>query len=210
MAGAPRPLPPRRPSHDLIARSQDKYETFVRASGRSISFESGRFDCVASGASKFGQLAQPKLRWAGLLNTLRIAAASNCYRVQPSHAGRVGRIASELWLGREGLADDLAGDKRVLIGAFTATKSNNGPIDKGPAVTNESNRLIVSGNCLVPFAALERIAGPEISSGDIRSWLDKRIESGAIRVGFALECGVCPWPDFYRIDEVGNHFDCKR
>jgi hypothetical protein len=25
-----------------------------------------------------------------------------------------------------------------------------------------------------------------------------------------LECKICPWLDFYRIDEVGTHFTCKR
>lgn len=195
---------------DLMSASQDRYETFVRASGKSISFESGRFDFVASGASKFGQLAQPRLRWPGLLNTLQIAAGSNGYTVQPSHAGRVGRITADLWRGRQDLADDLAGDRRELVKAFTTTRTSNGPIDKGEGVTDSNSRLMFSGNCLVPFAALERLVGAQILKADIRSWLDTRIETGAIRMGLALECGFCPWLDYYRIDEVGTHFDCKR
>ncbi len=195
---------------DLMASVQDKYETFVRPSGRSISFESGRFDFVASGASKYGQLAQPRLRWPGLMNTLGLAAASSGHRVQSSHAGRTGRLASELWRGRERLADDLAGSRRVLLDALTTTKTKNGPIDKGDGVTNENARLMVSGICVVPLAALERIADSAVARPGIRSWLDELIEAGAIRMGLVLECAICPWPDFYRIDEVGTHFDCKR
>lgn len=195
---------------DLMAAAQDKNETFVRASGRSISFESGRFDFVAAGASKYGQLAQPRLRWPGLLNTLRLAAASDGYRVQSSHAGRTGRLTSELWRGRERLAEDLTGSQRVLLDAFVTTRTKNGPIDRGDGVTNENTRLMVSGTCVVPLGALERISGASIAISDIRSWLDELIEAGAVRLGLVLECLVCPWADFYRIDEVGTHFACKR
>jgi hypothetical protein len=49
-----------------------------------------------------------------------------------------------------------------------------------------------------------------MTAREIREWLDRRQETGAVRMGLVLGCGVCPWVDFYRIDEFGTRFTCKR
>lgn len=195
---------------DLIARDQNEYETFVRPSAVGISFESGRWDMVWAGSSQYGALAQPKLRWPGMMNSLSAASATHGHAVQPSHAGKVARIAGELWGGRIALTDDLIGHNRELLLAFTSSKTKNGPADAGAHITDDDRRIILSGNCLVPFDALTRMLKPDLDPQYIRSWLDAKVETGAVRMGLALECGVCPWPDFYRTDELGTHFECKR
>lgn len=194
----------------LVAGAQNPHETFVRAGGAGITFESSRWDWVSSGASRFGQLAQPKLRWPGLLNMLKLVAASTGYEVRASHAGKVGRIAADLWQGRDNLTEDLAGKHRQLLDAFVDNKKGNGPIEDGPDITPEDQRLMIHGACLVPFHALTRIAGSSMTPLEIRRWLDWRIETGAIRMGLILQCGVCPWVDFYRIEDFGIRFECKR
>jgi len=194
----------------LVAADQNPHETFVRAGGAGITFESGRWDWVSSGASRFGQLAQPKLRWPGLLNMLKLVAASTGYEVRASHAGKVGRIAADLWQGRDYLTEDLTGMHRQLLDAFVDNKKGNGPIEAGPGITPEDQRLMIHGACLAPFNALTRIAGSSMTPPEIRRWLDRRIETGAIRMGLILGCGVCPWVDFYRIDHFGTRFECKR
>lgn len=194
---------------ELVAADQNRDETHVRASGVGIAFESGRWDFVQAGASPFGQLAQPKLRWPGLLNTLKAVASASGYDVRPSHAGKVGRIAADLWRGRESLAEDLRGEKRVLLDAFMSSKRQNGPVDHGPDLQNDDRRILVQGACLVPFAALPRFA-TSVGVSEIRTWLDLLTETGAVRMGLVLECGTCPWRDFYTVDDFGAHFRCKR
>lgn len=194
---------------DLVAADQSRDETHVRASGIGIAFESGRWDFVQAGASPYGQLAQPKLRWPGLLNTLKTAASASGYDVRPSHAGKVGRTAAGLWRGRNALAEDLHGEKRALLEAFISNKRQNGPIDLAPDLHNDDRRILVHGACLVPFGALPRIA-PSVGISEIRAWLDLLSQTGAVRMGLVLECGTCPWRDFYTVDDFGARFKCKR
>lgn len=196
--------------NELYAENSDIDETHVRSSFDGLSFECGRWSWVSAGASRFGQFAQPKLRWPGLLNSLKLVAARSGHAVQASYAGKIGRITAELWGGRDLLAEDLAGTRRALMTTFVSGTKRNGPLDSGHEVDEENSRLMLSGNCLVPFHALTRIAEDALSEDAVRTWLDARVASGAIRMGFALGCGVCPWADFYRIDEVATHFSCKR
>jgi hypothetical protein len=196
--------------NELVAEGSDIDETHVRSSFDGLSFECGRWSWVSAGASRFGQFAQPKLRWPGLLNSLKLVGARSGHAVQASHAGKVGRITADLWGGHDLLADDLAGTHRALMTAFVTSTRRNGPLDSGEEVDEENNRLMLSGNCLVPFHALTRVAHETLSEDAVRTWLDARVASGAIRMGFALGCGVCPWTDFYRIDEVATRFSCKR
>lgn len=193
---------------DLLAADQSPFETFVRPSGSGIAFESGRYDLVLAGASRFGQLAQPKLRWPSLLSMLQTTASASGFQVRASHAGKVGRVAADLWQGRELLAEDLTGLRRPLLGAFQADTDKNGPVDSGEAFKNDERRLMVQGSCLVPFKALVRESG--LSETEVRDWLDMRTAAGAVRMGLVLECTYCPWHDFYSTDDFGAHFRCKR
>lgn len=196
----------------LIAADQLPQETFVRASGRGIAFESGRFDFVASGASRAGQLAQPKLRWPSLMQTMQIIAAANNTRIQLSDPGRLGKVTARLWGGRKPLTEDLAaaGTFRKLLDVFVADVKQNGPIDRGAKYSDEERRLRVTGTTVVPFGALTRAVTTTMEVPEVRSWLDEKVALGAIRVGLVLECGLCGWPEFYRADEVSHRFTCKR
>jgi hypothetical protein len=194
----------------VLADHQNPYETFVRATRLGIAFESGRWDFVHSGASKYGQLAQPKLRWPSLLDTLNTIAQSTGHRVEPSHAGRVAQIAAMVWGGRDYLLEDLSGHGRELVDAFVAPRGDNGPIDKAKNISNDSRRLRNHNRCLVPFNALVRLLQGKLSEVEIRTWLDRRLETGAVRMGTILGCGICPWVDFYRTDEFGAAFTCAR
>jgi hypothetical protein len=50
----------------------------------------------------------------------------------------------------------------------------------------------------------------KLSEAEIRLWVDRRLETGAVRMGTILGCGTCPWVDFYRSDEFGAAFTCAR
>lgn len=195
---------------DLFAADQNIYETFVRPSDLGIAFESGRFDWVPAGGSKFAQLAQPKLRWPGLHRTVQRAASAAGHFVETSYAGTLSEIAVGLWRGRDELAKDLRGVGRRLLNTFVATGGPPGPLDKGPGYDSTNTRVWVNKRCLVPFGALGQAAAPDLDESGVRAWLDGHITRGSIRAGLALICKACRWADFYRMDELGTRFDCKR
>lgn len=197
-------------TQQLIATDQNPYETFVRPSEQGLAFESGRFDWVPAGGSRFAQLAQPKLRWPSLLATTRLIAADAGQSIETSYAGTLSRMAIQQWGGRSELADDLRGPVRRLLNAFMADSTKSGPIDRGAEFDSTNTRVAVNKRCLVPFGALVRAAEVSLDTSAVREWLDSRVAGGTIQMGLALICATCRWADFYRIDDIGTRFECSR
>jgi hypothetical protein len=189
------------PSERLLAPEQDRWETFVRASGTGISFESGRWDFVAAGASPYGQLAQPQLRWPSLHEMLDGAASRTGNGVRTSAPGYLGRLAAGLFGGRPALTTNLHGPAREVLDQFLDTPKRNGPLTAGGIGLHSS--------VFVTFADLaQRVSA--MNHDELRSWLDDQLKLGVIRVGHILDCEVCHWLDFYVLADVGSTFSCKR
>jgi hypothetical protein len=189
------------PSERLLAPEQDRWETFVRASGTGISFESGRWDFVAAGASPYGQIAQPQLRWPSLHEMLDRAASRTGNGVRTSAPGYLGRLAAGLFGGRLALTTNLHGPAREVLDQFLDTPKGNGPLTAGGIGLHSS--------VFVTFADLaQRVS--VMNQDELRSWLDDQLKLGVIRVGHILDCEVCHWLDFYVLADVGSTFSCKR
>lgn len=189
------------PSERLLAPEQDRRETFVRASGTGISFESGRWDFVAAGASPYGQIAQPQLRWPSLHEMLDRAAYRSGNGVRTSAPGYLGQLAAGMFGGRPALTTNLHGPAREVLDQFLDTPKGNGPLTAGG--------IGLHGSVFFTFADLaQRVS--IMSEEELRLWLDDQLKLGVIRVGHILECAVCHWLDFYVLADVGSSFSCKR
>jgi hypothetical protein len=193
-------------TEQLVAPGIDPRDTLTRVSNGSLSFESGRWGLVLAGASPFGQLSNPRLRWPGIRESLDTAAQAAGSRVRPSAAGKIAGLTVDLWGGRDKLIADLLPSNRPLLDRFTAPRGDDGALDEGPKVGPGATRIRSHNRCLVPFTALTGYGDPT----DVRSWIDERVVSGAIRTGLMLQCGACPWSDFYPLKDVSGTFQCAR
>lgn len=194
----------------VIAPGQSPHETWCRVTGVGIAFESGRWDFVASGASDYGRLAQPRLRWPSLFETLNSAAARTGHQVRVSAAGQSGSVTAKLFGGRDALVSSLTGRSRFILDLF-ATNAKNGPLTDESGVARGCG---IHGSIFRTFddvAALIASSGVvDISATDLRNRFDGLVSHGVMRPGFILDCGVCSWLDFYPSPDVGNGFACKR
>ncbi len=187
----------------LLAAGQNPHETFVRAAEGSIAYESSRWDFVSAGASVYGQLASPRLRWPSLRDTLTVIAMSHGCTLRASDAGRRAAFVISLWGSREMLARDLTGVARELLEAFRPGKKvSNGPYTFG---------IARHGVGYVTFSALLAIAtSGGWTDDELRHWLDERIVSGAVTRGLILGCEACTWVHFYPLEALGQGFKCQR
>jgi len=189
------------PIERLLAPEQDRWETLVRASGTGISFESGRWDFVAAGASPYGQLALPQLRWPSLHEMLDAAARRTGNSVRASAPGYLGRLVAGLFGGRPALTMNLHGPGREVLNQFVESPKRNGPLTAGG--------IGLHGSVFVTFSHLaQRVSA--MKQDELRSWLDDQVKLGVARVGHILDCEVCHWLDFYILADVASTFACKR
>lgn len=190
----------------LVAPGVDAHDMFIRTSGPTLSYESARWGMVLSGASAYGQLARPKLRWPGVLEALTTAAEQHGSQVRASAPGKIANLTTGLWGGRAQLIADLLPHRRPMVDRLLTPKGPDGPLEQEKVVGTGVPRIRLHDRCLVPYAALDG----QVADFDAREWLDERVVNGAIRVGLILGCGVCPWNDFYPIDDVSSSFACVR
>lgn len=189
------------PPERLLAPEQDRWETFIRASGTGISFDSGRWDFVAAGASPYGQLAQPQLRWPSLHEMLDCAAHRTGQGIRTSAPGYLGRLVAGLFNGRSALTTNLHGSARQVLDQFLDSPKRNGPVTAGG--------IGLHGGIFLTFVDLQQRVSA-MNPDELRSWLDEQVQLGVIRVGHILDCEVCHWLDFYVLADVGSTFSCKR
>ncbi len=190
----------------LRAPNSNHFETFIRASHGAVAFESARWDLVLAGSSHFGQLARPRLRWPGIRESLNLAAQTAGLRVRPSAPGKIAQLTTLMWGGRTDLITDLLPARRPLVDRLLTEPGEDRPLEKEADAPKQQPRIRKHGRCLVPFPAFDGLADP----ADVRAWLDTKVSTGAVRTGIILNCGVCPFGDFYPIDNVGSTFTCAR
>ena len=185
------------PSDRLQQSSGGFPEAIIRAGRGRLTFASPNMGLVLRGAPPEARLAQPLLRFPSAdIIFAEIAAGSNA-RVERSTAGRRSGIAVEMWGSFKALADDLAGPVRSLLNAFLPPKRANGDYGIG---------YEVRGTGYVAIEDAATVLG--IPEYEVRGTIDRLLTLSVLRRGLLLYCARCRTYDFYRIDQVGQTFEC--
>ena len=125
--------------------------------------------------------------------------------VRPLAPGQLARRTTAMWGGRDNLIADRLPARRHLLERLVPERGPDRALDKEAEVGVGNPRIRLHNRCLAPYPAL--VGHTDV---DVRAWLDDRLLTGAIRTGLILGCAVCPWRDFYPIDDVGTSFRCSR
>lgn len=199
---APHPLPPHRRlfAQALLAPEQNAYETFIRAADGGITYWSHRWDFVPSGASLAGSLAGPRLAWPSLSKLLSTAAEPHL--VQPSPAGKRARVTQRLLGSRTELEDMAATDRWELLRHWL-------PGPEREALPEHSWWELKAGTVL-SWAGISACPAPAWSVEGRRAQVDTWTSQGALRRGLVLGCASCPIYEFYPLDEIHQHYACRR
>ena len=197
------PLPPHRvlTGDALYTGRSNFWETFVRAADGGITYSSHRFDFVPQGASLAGTLAAPRLRWPSLQAVLAMAAAP--HPVQPSAAGKRTAVAQRLLGSRTALEDLADGPGWDLLKTFLPGQQHPGqPEDAWWALKTS---VVMSFRALAAAPVV-----PEWDTKQRRAQVDEWTRQGVLRRGLALGCQECPAFEFYPLEEVAQHYRCRR
>ncbi|MGW1719848.1 hypothetical protein [Streptomyces sp. NPDC002156] len=197
------PVPPHRvlTGDALYAGRSNFWETFVRAADGGITYSSHRFDFVPRGASLAGTLAAPRLRWPSLQAVLTMAAAP-C-PVRPSAAGKRTAVTQRLLGSRAALEDLAHGPGWDLLKTFL-------PGQQHPSQPEDAWWALKS-SVVMSFRALAATAmAPQWGMPQRRAQVDEWTTQGILRRGLALGCKECPAFEFYPLEEVAQHYRCRR
>ncbi len=197
------PLPPHRAltGAALHAGQANSWATFVRAADGGITYSSHRFDFVPHGASLAGTLAAPRLRWPSLPAVLAMAAKP--HRVQPSAAGKRAAVAERLLGSRPALEDLAAGPGWDLLQTFLPGQQRPGQPEDG--------WWSLKTSVVMTFRALDATPlAPEWETSQRRAQIDEWTRQGLLRRGLALGCQECPAFEFYPLEEIAQHYRCRR
>ncbi|MFF4806412.1 hypothetical protein ACFY1U_50000 [Streptomyces sp. NPDC001351] len=197
------PLPPHRAltGDALYAGQSNLWSTFVRAADGGITYSSHRFDFVPQGASLAGTLAAPRLRWPSLPGVLAMAAKP--HTVQASAAGKRAAVAERLLGSRAALEELADGPGWNLLKTFLPGQQHPGQ--------PESAWWALKTSVVMTFRALAATPiAPEWDTPQRRAQVDEWTRQGILRRGLALGCQECPAFEFYPLEEIAQHYRCRR
>ncbi|MGW4732651.1 hypothetical protein ACWEQC_26345 [Streptomyces shenzhenensis] len=199
---APHPLPPHRClfAKALLAPKQNEYETFVRTADGGITYWSHRWDFVPAGASLAGSLAGPRLSWPSL--TAILSTAAEPHLVQPSPAGKRARVAQRLLGSRTELEDMAATERWELLRHWLP-----GPERE---TLPEHGWWELKTGAVLSWTGIAACQAPAWSLEDRRAQVDAWTAQGVLRRGLVLGCASCPIYEFYPLDEIRQHYACRR
>ncbi|MEV7203463.1 hypothetical protein [Streptomyces griseoluteus] len=203
LVAADHPVPPHRvlTGEALYAQRSNPWETFVRAADGGITYSSHRFDFVPKGASLAGTLAAPRLRWPSLPSLLAMAAAP--HPVQSSPAGKRTAVAQRLLGSRTALENLADGPGWDLLRTFL-------PRQQHPSQPKDAWWALKT-SVIMSFRALAATpTNPEWTTLQRRAQVDEWTRQGVLRRGLALGCQECPAFEFYPLEEVTQHYRCRR
>jgi hypothetical protein len=196
------------PGHPLPARTaipSDRFqqllggipESTIRASRTGLTFASPNMGLVLRGAPQETRLAHPLLRFPSAdVIFAELAAASNSH-IERSTAGRRSGIAVEMWGSFKAVVDDLRGPVRSLLNAFLPPKRSNGDYGIG---------YEIRGTGYVAIEDATAVLG--VQEHEARDTIDRLLTLNVLRRGLLLYCARCRTYDFYRIEQVGQTFEC--
>jgi hypothetical protein len=172
-------------------------DAIVRASRDGLTFASPNFGFVMAGAPPEGRLALPLLRFPSADALFaELAVAANAH-IERSPAGRRSAIAVEMWGSFKAVASDLAGPVRNLLNAFLPPSVAEGDYEIGYEIRGDG------------FVALEDAAEVlSVESNEARDIVDRLLALNVLRRGLLLYCARCRVYAFYRIEQVGQTFEC--
>jgi hypothetical protein len=172
-------------------------DAVIRAGRDGLSFASPNLGFVPAGAAPEARLTHPLLRFPSADALFaELAAAAGAY-VERSPAGRRSAIAVEMWGSLEAVTKDMAGPVRRLLDAFFPPRRAEGNYGIGYEIRGEG------------YVALEdavEVLG--VGPHEARDTIDRLLALNVLRQGFLLYCARCRSYAFYRIDQVGQTFDC--
>jgi hypothetical protein len=168
-------------------------EAKVRSSRFGLSFHSSRLGFVPGGASIEGRTANPFLRFISATNALGEIASKQGASVTISSAGRRGMNAVEMWGGFEELANDLQGEIRSLLDAFT-------PPRRAEKTGAYASGYAVRGVGYITFSNARATLG--WSESRTKELLDRLASRGVLIRGFILGCERCLGKHHYNLENM--------
>jgi hypothetical protein len=177
--------------------------TRVRASRQGISFHSYNQGWNPGGYTLRQRVAQPRLRYPGLQEWVRLVAGSDV-TVAPSDAGYRADVCARVWGGRRQLMSDI-GRMRPMLRAFrTTTTSTSEAFPDGDGV------CIRGYEAVLMFRAARRLLPSTMTDADVRDSLDRLLTHGALRRGLVLGCASCSSKFFVGVGDLAQVNRCPR
>lgn len=197
------------PGHGLLgdhlrSPATDQYLTWIRASRAGTSFQAARYDMVLPGMQAETKTARPRLRDLGLRDWVTAICEDNDLTVRTSPAGHHGAQLARMLGSRAAFVDLFSGPLLAAMRDMRPTaKSTPAAYPNGDGV-----RIDQGVGCLTFEGVHDRTRG--LTHEQTRDLLDTVLDSGVLRRGLALLCGICEQAQFVQVDRLGQRWTCNR
>jgi hypothetical protein len=185
---------------DAMLANSDQW-TPVRSARDGLSFKAQEMGFVTAAASLRQSIAQPILRFPGLLEWAQRIAAPD-YEVAYSDAGRTAQICAQIWGGRGRMLRELPA-VRPLLAEF-ARQTHRDATD----FPEHDGRAVSGLGPVLTFAGCRRALGAGAESS--RQQIDGLLDAGILRRGLVLRCATCSGRAFVAIDDLAQRNPCAR
>jgi hypothetical protein len=189
----------------LLAPDEDRFLTWTRSGRDGITFESHRYNFVASGTPVASRLARPRLRHLSLLEWATVTADRESVLLSLSSAGRRVEILRRLTGSRELLADMIAGAFLPALRAFDPAPSRT-THDAYPS----GDGVVLRGDGFLTFTGICSRLAPAGTTAECRDLVDSLLARRILRRGLILDCGECEQPDLVSVDQLAQLNQCAR
>lgn len=188
----------------LRSPSTDPYLTWIRASRAGTSFQAERYDMVLAGMQAETKTARPRLRDLGLRDWVTAICEDSNLAVRTSPAGHHGAQLARMLGSRVAFVDLFSGPLLTAMRDMRPTaKSTPDAYPDGDGV-----RIDQGFGCLTFEGVHARTRG--LKPEETRDLLDAALDSGVLRRGLALLCGICEQAQFVQVDRLGQRWSCIR
>lgn len=140
--------------HRLAATPDFEYETWIRSGNRGVSYESRKWDFVATGANTEQRLARPRVRFLTLHGWCRAVASQAGYDIGWSDAGRRSRLLEDMWGDRREMTADFSDRFTEMARLFTRKGKSSS------AVYPNKDGVLVGGTGFLTFDAIRDVLVP--------------------------------------------------
>lgn len=181
---------------------EERWVTWIRPARAGVSYQSQRWDLVLSGATSYGRLAAPKLRFIGLKPWIEAMAHQSGFTLQTSDPGRRADVLAQLWGGREAMAQAVASPLRAALKGFTPPRQEQDSYLKGGAVRLTSDRGVLT------FDGIMSCWPEGTTPQEVREVTDDLLERGIVRRGLVMRCPACARLDFFSVDQLAQRVPC--
>ncbi|KUN57911.1 hypothetical protein AQJ46_45200 [Streptomyces canus] len=133
----------------------------------------------------------------------RSGLAAQPHRVQPSAASKRAAVAERLLGSRTALEDLAAGPGWDLLQTFLPGQQHPGQPEDGWWFLKTSVVMTFLALAATPLV-------PEWDTPQRRAQVDEWTRQGILRRGLVLGCEECPAFEFYPLEEIAQHYRCRR